>query len=340
MSTPAPPPLVETKDNLNFLPRELREFPRWLTWDYQMRPARGGELKPTKVPLQPRLIDGREVEAKSTDPNTWGSFPAAAAFYLRHRKRDGAALSGLGLALGDGIAGIDIDHCIDPPLIGDVAPWAMGIVEAMDTYTEVSPSGTGVKIFFRATMPEDAQGHVRPFLEHGPDCRAEFYWTGRYFTVTGARLAQRFDTVRDRQREFEDVHRLLFAKQYEVAAAPKQRIEPTNLDDISVTRVIQSRPWGGKFDALMNGQWEGSYGSQSQADQALCNFIATFSGDAAQIDRIFRTSALYRPKWDQIHVHGLTYGQATIEHALNRPSLVQHDAGRSFLISRFARTAS
>ncbi len=71
---------------------------------------------------------------------------------------------------------------------------------------------------------------------------------------------------------------------------------------------------GAKFERLWYGAWEDAYPSQSEADLALCALLAFWTGrDAQQIDRLFRASGLYRPKWDAKHfADGRTYGERTV----------------------------
>ena len=74
----------------------------------------------------------------------------------------------------------------------------------------------------------------------------------------------------------------------------------------------------------MAGKWEGKYPSQSEADMALCMKLAFWSGkDKEQMDRIFRTSGLFREKWDQKHhADGATYGEETIDRAVENTDSV------------------
>jgi hypothetical protein len=60
----------------------------------------------------------------------------------------------------DGIAGIDLDGCRDPTT-GEIAEWAMKIVRSINSYTEISPSGTGVKIFCRVDPVPVLRGNRR-----------------------------------------------------------------------------------------------------------------------------------------------------------------------------------
>jgi hypothetical protein len=111
---------------------------RWVAWRNE---TRGG--KPTKVPY---AADGRK--AKADDPSTWGTRKAAEARASRIVNGLGG---GVGLQLGDlgtdrHLCGIDLDSCIADD--GALAPWAVEILAAVPTYTERSPSGRGLKMFF------------------------------------------------------------------------------------------------------------------------------------------------------------------------------------------------
>ena len=121
----------------------LAKRPCWVAWQTE---ARGPTDRPTKVPYSP-VGQGR---AKANDPATWGTRDAATMRAVALAKPFN--LGGVGLelcAIGDGrsIGGVDLDTCRDP-VTGVVAPWATAIIASLDSYTEVSPSGAGVKVFF------------------------------------------------------------------------------------------------------------------------------------------------------------------------------------------------
>jgi primase-polymerase (primpol)-like protein len=77
-------------------------------------------------------------------------------------------------------AGVDLDHCRDPET-GKVALWAADIIRRLDSYTEVTPSGAGVRIWVRATLPPGGRKKGR----------IELYDRDRYFTITGAHVPGR-----------------------------------------------------------------------------------------------------------------------------------------------------
>jgi putative DNA primase/helicase len=86
------------------------------------------------------------------------------------------------------------------------------------------------------------------------------------------------------------------------------------IDEQIVDKARRSRS-GGKFTDLWNGNWQPHFRSQSEADSSVVFTLAFYTKDSAQIDRLFRTCSLMRPKWDERH-GGRTYGQMTIDKAL------------------------
>ena len=148
------------------IPLELKQLPHWVGWKYMQRP---GEDHKRKVPIN--AMDGQP--AKSNDPTTWCDFDTACL----GKERFG--LDGIGFMFsGDGIFGIDIDHCYDPEA-QELDPAAAEIIETVQSYTELSPSGTGIHILCKGVLPE---GRKRRGA-------VEMYSTMRYFTVTGNQLA-------------------------------------------------------------------------------------------------------------------------------------------------------
>ncbi len=125
--------------------------------------------------------------AKSTDPNTWRSYEAAVAAFKTGR------YAGIGRVIEkDGpYVGVDIDGCRDATT-GRIDERGVKILSLLDSYSEVSPSGKGVKVWLRARL---ARSYVKPGLE--------VYARGRYFTVTGQLLSQFSAKVEERQEQVE-----------------------------------------------------------------------------------------------------------------------------------------
>src|SRR3954468_18079909 len=116
---------------------DLANLPRWVGWKL---------VNDKKVPRDPSTGNN----ASSTDPATWGTLDAARTLAERQK------LAGVGVVFNaDGLGGVDLDACRQPDT-GEVAAWAMALVLDFASYTEVSPSGTGLKIYARgapASLP-------------------------------------------------------------------------------------------------------------------------------------------------------------------------------------------
>jgi putative DNA primase/helicase len=94
-------------------------------------------------------------------------------------KEPGFAGVGFVFAPDDGLAGIDLDHARNPDT-GEIASWAQQIVDRFASYTEVSPSGTGLHIIVRGAVTAAVKKD-----------KVEIYDRARYFTVTGDVLGNR-----------------------------------------------------------------------------------------------------------------------------------------------------
>ena len=123
-------------ESYSSVPLDLKSLPRWVTWKLEKVKNNDGKTRETKVPYQ---LSGRKAE--SDDPVTWATFNE-----VKHcvpRKTDGAGF----VFNGDGIIGIDLDHCFDKN--GNIDPLFREIVENLRSYSEISPSGTGLHIFIK-----------------------------------------------------------------------------------------------------------------------------------------------------------------------------------------------
>ena len=149
-------------------PNELIALKAWCLWRYQWRnPLNGKPGKWTKVPYQPCGAPG-----KSNDRRTWATFEEAKAAY-----RPGK-YNGVGFYLFPPLVGVDFDKVRDPQT-GIIEPWAQQIIADLNSYSEISPSGTGVHVWTTGQLSEEARNRAG---------RIEIYQRGRYFTVTGEML--------------------------------------------------------------------------------------------------------------------------------------------------------
>lgn len=277
----------------NHIPDELARDRQWAAWQWRER-----EGKRTKVPIDVHTGRG----AKSNDPATWCTLSEALTWASKH-----AAGVGRFFSADDPYAGVDFDTIIDPTS-GEVDPVALGRIRALDSYAEISPSGTGVKVIVRAKLPPGRRrvGTV------------EMYDERRFWTMTGDRFEGTLATIEERQAEIEQLHRELFPA---TPAAPAPRpAAPLSMAD----REVLDRAMAAKNGAEVAALWAGDMrayatkakpeGDHSAADLGLLSMLAFWTQDVAQLDRLFRQSALNRPKWEE----RADYRQETITQALNR----------------------
>ena len=263
----------------------LKRLNQWVVWSYRL--VDGKQKKP---PLNPRTMR----DASTNDPHTWSDFAAALAAY-----EDGKA-DGIGVVMraGSGVVGIDLDRCIAPD--GTVEPNALRITEMINSYTELSPSGTGLHIFALAELPVARRS--------GP---VELYGTSQYLTVTGAVFGDRAH-MRPAQKEIERLHAAITPPPVSTPSprtpAPPREY-PRRLDREIIERASSSRS-GAKFRALWNGDTSG-YQSGSEADAALlCMLLYWVDGDRNRADALFRQSGLMRPKWERPDYRERTFNAA------------------------------
>jgi Virulence-associated protein E len=187
MSTPGPAAggHIALRENL---PRELTAVPGWLIWRYEQHT---GEAKPRKVPYYapPGRPGTPDVPARRR--GTQGSIEDRAALVSFDEAREAALrfdFSGVGLAMLPewGLVGLDFDNCF-----GKLDPKTFNALTAV-TYREVSPSGNGVRAFFRGALPDGKDSDRVRIEKFGG---FEVFHAKGFLTVTGEKLDKAEDLV-------------------------------------------------------------------------------------------------------------------------------------------------
>lgn len=256
------------------LPEELKRVPQWICHQ-------------KKVPKNP--LTGRNL---TKGLEKWGT-----SFDVACQAVDKYGFDGLGFVFKrtDDYCGIDLDKCV---IEGDINPKAKRIIELCDSYTEYSPSRTGVHIIVKNTDKS------KVLLK---TAGIEAYSEDRYFTVSG------FGINGDKVRPV-DVPRIL--QLYVTESTTTKEINEELLTPAQIRELIEKAEASGngdKFKQLWSGDWKEEYDSHSEADMALCNILAFWLNTVEQIDQVFRMSKMFRAKWDRSVGQGKTYGQMTIE---------------------------
>ena len=260
---------------------QLQALPQWVAWRYEDRDG-----KRTKVPYQ-----SPTARASATDPATWLSHADATALIAAHH----GEFNGVGFVVSaaDPYCGIDLDDCRDPQT-ETLTPEAAAIVARFNSYTEVTPSGAGIRIWIRGTKP-------------GSRCRKEgieIYDRDRFFTLTGKHVAGTPTTIEQRQGELTAFYTETFSATTSQSSSTKPIPAPgPSLSDHAVLAQALGARSGNTFYRLYQlGDTSAYKNDDSAAEAAACAFLAHQTRDPAQIDRLMRSSRLATPdrlaKWD------------------------------------------
>lgn len=286
------------------IPTALRRCQRWVIWKYELNDEGDDWTKVPYVATEPHH------KASSTNPATWRTFDKALAAVQDER------CDGCGIVIGkqgdscDRMKGVDLDHCIDGS--GEIVGWAKDIIARLDSYTEISPSGHGLRILlFADALPPN--GRKRGDIE--------MYESGRYLTVTGHHISGRPTEPQERHKALMTLHAEVFAPRPLPQAAANATTPASDdntpaefSDDELIAHALRAKNRV-KFAALWKGELAG-HKTPSEADSALCFLLAYWCNkDAVRIDRLFQRSGLMRPKWNELH-GTQTYGQGTINKAI------------------------
>lgn len=257
--------------NYIHIPEILKQQPQWVVWGVP------GEFP--KAPFNPEhLLRLRAVPAKSGVPETWGSFESAARCVSMGVAR------GIGYEFaGQGIYGVDLDHVLEN---GAITPQAREIVENLNSYTEISPSGKGLHIFVTA----DNVNITRHRKQGG---FVEIYTNARYFTVTG-NVYGNYQALNERSTELQKIHDRYLLPEQTKAVTPAYSVESIQYASDYLKRGLEKDP-------VLRSCWNGEQrrGDESASDQALMNKLAYWcNAHPGEMMKAFISSPYYNGKDD------------------------------------------
>lgn len=248
---------------------------RWVVWVAEKRGA-----KTTKIPYS---VTGKMASA--TDPSTWTTYEKA--------KAASEFFSGIGVIFTPDrtLLGIDIDHVLeDGKVIGEHKKAIEKLIKGADTYTEISPSGTGLHLYLHLSAPLKLEAN-----RHSP---FEAYTDGRYFTFTEVSFHGKPKPIRTiKPSEALELLKGIgypwkkeAVEQKELLAAPAT--ESIFTDEELLKRMFASKN-GEDIKKLYDGNADAKEGDLSRADASLLSHLAFWSRkDEAQMLRIWLASPL------------------------------------------------
>jgi putative DNA primase/helicase len=302
------------------IPDVLRQADRWCVWKRELKEDGTFTKKPMQASWPSRGFS-------KTTPSQWRPFATALKAY-----QGTSGIDGVGFVCGGGFVALDFDECCDE-VTRELRPDVAEVLERLNTYAEYSPSGRGVRAFLLGSLPAK---NVT-----SKDAGFELYDEEAYVTVTGFRvpgtpaevaegaelLAELYAEAKAAQADAKERRNEERRKKKSTSAetaAPGLRQNgkqeggrlqtgsETSRQD--VLELAKSSACGMAVEALMAGQWQGNYPTQSEAELGLANYLAFFAGPSgqAEVERIMRSSGLNREKFDESRGDGRTYLSLTV----------------------------
>ncbi len=262
------------------------------------------EAKSRDAPKKDKIPYRRDgTRADSGNPDDYMTLAEAVALY------QAGGYDGIGIGCFEDFVLVDGDDCIHD---GQLDERGADIVSTLDSYTEVSVSGTGIHTIVYAKALHFDKGR---YYINNRESHVEVYVPGvtrRFLTLTGKAIHG--SHVLERTSELEQVLEK-YMRRKESAALPQVQAPGSYLSDESILAKMQRSAQADKAISLMEGNIPDGK-SHSEADMALAEILAFWcGGDLEQMDRLFRQSGLMREKWNR-QQSGSTYGAITLEKAV------------------------
>lgn len=327
---------IPTKDNP--LVALLGDKKIWINWT--LEPARNTDDTPKLLPSGapyytkiPRRLNGSF--ASVSDPDSWSTYPEAAEAAER--------FSGVGIVFEDSLklVGVDLDHY----LVKASPEAAEGKLKddrvfeflvSAATYSEVSPSGTGLHVFFQMAEGEEPFDPIikKHHDDEDDNLVTEIYSRGRYFTFTGHPFGKTHNQVRTvTTKELNGILSVLgypWGKTKEAPAPiPEGGKATAGLEDEVLLQKMFSSKNGAKVQALWDGGISENGNDRSSADMALVSHLAFWTRrDPVAMKRLWLSSPLGNREKTQKRPD---YQDRTIENAIKNCKEVYTPASEAAL---------
>ena len=163
----------------------LKALPNWVCWKWEWKIDKRGVGKWTKPPYQPKHP---RKYAKNNDPSTWATYDEALAVFTAGH------CHGIGFGLlGTQFAAFDLDKCRDAAT-GAIAAEAQAIVERATSYTEMTVSGTGLRVI---GLGNGSEVHRKQKVPNSAVEVESYSNTARYIVISGNPLPGMWPHIAD-----------------------------------------------------------------------------------------------------------------------------------------------
>ena len=326
------PSIITNKEKiLANIPKEIKENGLFCLWKYQKR---GDNL--TKPPINPNYYL-KESEAYRKKEEYFGASNQEDKFnHLDKVLPLTSSKYGIGFGIFDTFGAIDLDHCLNEEgklLLDDFSKCVKEIVTSLKTYTEKSPSGTGLHLYFKIKgmkmNPEEfsKKYYTNRRLNKETNQGLEIYLSGmtkKYLTITGEKLGEH----NFREISFEELEPIL--EKY------MKRFSSVNTTTNLVTNQQDSLKIGLEKDSLLIDLYNDTShsGNESEEDMRLLSKLAYYCNkDSQAIRQAFETSPFYMTK-DEEHLQKWKredYSENSIQRAINLVTTTAKEDNENFL---------
>lgn len=253
----------------SILPNNLRKQKRFVSY--------------TKSKLPINSLTGKA--ANITEQENWSSFKNAVIACIKYKH-----VAGIGFVLGKSalgnLCGLDIDNCIDED--GNISKEAQEIINILDTYTEISPSGKGIHcIFFAKKNGNLCKNNKLSW------CKSlEIYDKDRYFTLTSKTINCK--DVEYRQDECNQIYQKYFKT--------KEKLKTTDSTN-NYKDANQSLSYGLIKDKKLKNCWSGARlcEDESRNDMAFMSRLMYWCNNNIEIAIDAFKSSPYAQNKDESH---------------------------------------
>jgi primase-polymerase (primpol)-like protein len=270
---------------------ELQPLNQWVVWRGEIEDG-----KNKKVPYNPHYP---LAKASVKIPKSWGSLQEALTAL------ETGNYSGIGFMLTPPLVMVDLDHSFDKQTRTITNPQALEIVQKLHSYTELSPSGTGLHILAYGVLPGK-----------GIHTGIEIYGQDRFTTITTNHIADTPTPIE---------HRL------ELVTALYHRFAPPSVDEkeyqntrggVGNGNALTELPPEAANDPLLQELLRGGisgFQSQSSADFVLIMKLLHWTGDNIELTRrLFLASPLGQREKAKRKTGETTYVDMTIYNVLRK----------------------
>jgi len=292
---------MKENEQLKNIPEELKLEALFCAWKYVKNDQGDIIKKPFNVI--------NNYGARSNDASTFVSYPTLCRYLDEYLNYDinGKQLGGAGLGIFKGYSAIDIDHCVDENGINELA---QDIINTCKSYTEYSPSKTGIRIIFKTYTKLDKNFYYINNSKRG----LEIYIsdnTNKFVTLTGNKIGQYNDINTINLQPILDKY-----MKRENLVLPSESFNFDNNITISINDALDR---DNRLNMLWYNNAPGSHSNESELDMSLaCKLAFYCNGDFNKTMQTFMSSPYFASK-DQLHQNKWNgvYGTNTINQAIN-----------------------